>query len=185
MNQLLQRVVTNIIKKAPAVKDTYELVGEMLEFPLVDTNSLIDMLELDRTVVNGFSWAIANFKDLKLGPFDTSKYFSIIPSIKKCIAQIKDDSNETRRCVIHFPEEHCFQSIQFLVRENTVNVVCFMRSCNAIKNLPYDIWLCSFLADIFGKHYEDVTGERPYQANKIKMMFGSLHVFREDAKDVL
>jgi thymidylate synthase len=144
------------------------------------------VFSLDSSFEREFISAISNFEKKEVGPFLTEKYFLLIPELKMAMSQLFKDCEETRRCIINFPPEHCFQSIQFLLRGNTVHVVCYMRSCNAIKNLPYDMWLCSKLADMYVNLYEKISpfNERPYSYHSITMMFGSLHVFKEDVKDV-
>lgn len=178
---LLQRLV----KEGDEVKGTYEFVGVGLKTVPLDTDTIIDMFKLDTTMLDAFIKAISNFEPAKVGPYITEKYFLLIPDLKEAVTQLKLDCKESRRCVITFPKEHCFQSIQFLLRENTVRVVCFMRSCDAIKNLPYDLWLCSFLADMFAYYVEGAAiAARPYKQHRITMSFGSLHVYKEDLPNV-
>lgn len=174
------KLIENISKRGLEVNGTYELVGEKVEFAFANTESIMRMFDISEDFENEFLRSIYEFNKKAIGPYITEKYFMLIPSLKEAAVQLSEDCNETRRAVINFPKEHCFQSIQFLVRENTVNVVCYMRSCNAIKNLPYDAWLCYKLADIFAYEFSKTSGERPYEYHKVIMMFGSLHVFKED-----
>ena len=177
---MVKNMVEALIKMGNDVNGTYEFVGEIVVNRVLDTNSMIERYNLDKDVIDKFVWAITHFEEVMVGPYDTSKYLHLLPSIKKCLKHLKSDCYDTRRCVITFPSEHCFQSIQFLYRDNTINVICFMRSCDAIKNLAYDMWLCSFLGDVFKKHFEDVTGLKPHPVNRIVMTIGSLHVYKED-----
>ena len=179
-------LIERLKRGANEVNGTYEFVGKGLKTKLITTEEIIDMFKLDTVMLNDFIKAISNFEETKVGPYITEKYFLLIPDLKAAVSQLKLDCKESRRCVITFPKEHCFQSIQFLVRENTINVVCFMRSCDAIKNLPYDLWLCSFLADMFAKYMEDsaISNEKPYKFHSITMSFGSLHVYKEDLSNV-
>ena len=175
-----ESIVDLIIKQGDDVHGTYELKGHVISLKMQKTEDIVRRYSLDEDVLNAFCRATHCFNKIQAGPYDTSKYLHLFPALKKSVKHLAFDCKETRRCVIQFPEGHCFQSIQFLLRDNTVNVVCFMRSCDAIKNLPYDIWLCSYLADVFANYVEEVVGIRPYLAHNIKMMFGSLHVYKED-----
>ena len=177
-------LIDKIVREANEVNGTYELIGQVCKV-LGTTEEINEIFGISYDFEREFISAIAKFDDKQIGPYDTKKYFMLIPSIKESIIKLKDDCLETRRCVINFPNEHCFQTIQFMVRENTIHVVCYMRSCNVIKNLPHDIWICSKMADIFSKTLSNVTDEHPYKYHSITMMFGSLHIFKEDLNNVL
>lgn len=170
--------------QANEVKDTYEFT-ELVCNIFADTSVIKEIFEISDEFEREFVNAIATFKKTEIGPYITEKYFMLIPSLKEAMEHLMSDGLTTRKCVINFPKDHCFQSMQFLFRESTVRVVCYMRSCNAIKNLPHDIWICSLMADMFAKHLEDTTGIHPYSQHSITMMFGSLHVFKKELADVL
>ena len=182
-----QKIVEKIVKTGNEVNGTYELIAKGLTTKMMTTHDVIDILNLDSKQLDEFITAIMTFDHKVVGPYITEKYFMMIPDLKIAVSQLVRDNIDSRRCVIKFPSEHCFQSIQFLLRENTINVVCFMRSCDAIKNLPHDIWLCSFLADMFSYYITEtkIVEERPYKEYNISMFFGSLHIYKDDLKDVL
>lgn len=179
-----KKLLDSLNKSGNEVNGTYELTAEKVSISMCDTDTMKSVLGIDDAFEKEFTEAICTFKEKVIGPYITEKYFLLVPSLKEAVKQVVDDCNETRRAVITFPKEHCFQSIQFLLRENTINVVCFMRSCDAVKNLPYDAWLCSKLADMFGYYLHELTEESPYKYHKVTMMFGSLHMYKEDVKDV-
>lgn len=179
-----ENLIRKLQQEASEVNGTYEVIGETIQV-FGSTIAIKEIFGIDTEFEYQFLKSISTFDEVVIGPYDTSKYFNLIPTLKKEVGHILSDCLTTRRCVITFPPEHCFQSIQFLIRENTVNVVCYMRSCNVIKNLPHDIWICSQMADIFSSYVENLTNEKLYTVNKIKMMFGSLHVFKEEIPDVL
>ena len=182
------QLIDKIKREGFDVNGTYELIGKKVELAFMTTDRLKEMLDVDNEFEREFVEAISTFDSKKIGPYITSKYFTLIPSVKKAVKQMKIDCNETRRAVIKFPEEHCFQTIQFILRDNTVNVICYMRSCDAIKNFKYDAWLCSFLGDVFKHEFEKIMDDvdlAPYLYNKVTMFFGSLHAYKEDIKDVL
>lgn len=184
-NEEYKELINKITKQGLDVSGTYELSGVLLSIPTKTTEEIKDIFEITDKEAYDFVEAISTLQKKQMGPYDTSKYFSLIPGVKEAARQLVEDCVETRRCVVKFPTEHCFQDIQFLVRENTVQVICYMRSCNAIKNLPFDIWICSFLADVFKDSLNKVSGTHPYKYHTIKMIFGSLHVFQEDMQYVL
>lgn len=177
-------LVHSLKKSANEVNGTYEKIG-VVERIIGTTQYVKDVFGISDEFEYEFLEAISKFESKEIGPYITEKYFMLIPSLKEAIMQMKEDCVETRRCVIQFPAEHCFQSMQFMVRENTVHVICHMRSCDAVKNLPHDVWICSKMADIFVKYLNDLLGIHPYEYHAITMMFGSLHVFKEDVKNVL
>lgn len=174
-------LLSKIKREGNEVNDTYELIGEQVIISLASTSTICEILNIEREFQTQFTSALFNFDEVEIGPYITEKYLFMIPALKKAIKQLSIDCSESRRCVIQFPEEHCFQTIQFLLRENTVNVVCYMRSCDSVKNLPHDIWICSFLADLFARYAYETVGATPYKQHKIIMSFGSLHMFKEDA----
>lgn len=173
-------LVYKIMSQGANVGGTYEELGVKLDVKFRTTEEIAEMLDIDDDFVYDFLRAILANEEKQLGVYDTSKYLFIVPAVKKAIKQIVLDSEKTRRAVISFPEEHCFQTIQFIVRDKTVHVMCFMRSCDVVKNLRKDIWLCSWLADVFASHYKEVTGEELYDKHYINMMVGSLHVYQSD-----
>ena len=177
-----KHIITKLVREGNEVGETFEFIGETIELPPNSVRYILQGLCLDSEITDAFVEAICKFETKQVGPFSTDKYIFLVPAVKSAVAQIKEDCNETRRAVIQFPKEHCFQSIQFLLRDNTIHIVCSMRSCNAVKNLPYDIWLCYFLADMFSHYLHETTGIRPYPTYKLKMLIGSLHVFKKDVK---
>lgn len=174
-----------IAKRGDDVNGTYEMVGAKFNMMPMTTEGAKEMFEISDEFEKEFVEAICTFKEKTIGPYITEKYFNLVPGIKTAIKQFHDDCNETRRAVIMFPKEHCFQSIQFLLRDETINVVCFMRSCDAIKNLPYDAWLCHKLADMFAYSLQDSMKVNANKYHKVTMMFGSLHCYKKDLKNVL
>lgn len=183
-NEDYKELLDKIYKNGLDVKDTYELVGTQIDIMLTDTKTVKEIFNISDEFENEFIESICTFKEKNIGPYITEKYFILLPSLKVAVEQLKNDCSETRRAVITFPNEHCFQSIQFLLRENTINIVCFMRSCDAINNLPYDVWLCYKLADMFSYYMNETLEESPYKYHKLTMMFGSLHVYKKDITDV-
>lgn len=180
--QSLDGLRTEILKSGVLVGETYELVGKHIGF-FGTIDAVKREFEITDEFEKEFIGSICKFEPKNIGPYDTSKYFFLIPSLKEAVAQLKEDNYNTRRAVISFPKEHCFQSIQFLVRENTIKVVCFMRSCDVVKNFAHDVWLCYKLAEIFASYMEKTLEVSPYKCYSLDMMFGSLHMYLGDAVD--
>lgn len=177
-------LLEKIFKVGLDVNDTFEITGEKVDVMLADTDTIKDIFKVSDEFEHEFLESICKFNNKTIGPYITEKYFNLVPSLKVASEQFKKDCIETRRAVITFPKEHCFQSIQFLFRDNTINIVCYMRSCDAIKNLPYDVWLCHKLADMLSYYLTDLLGVHPYKRHKLTMMFGSLHAYKEDVEHV-
>lgn len=179
--QHYNELIEEIKKSGDEVVNTLEVCGATC-FTSSTTKEIKEMFGISDEFESEFMNAISTFEKKSIGPYITEKYFHILPGIKEAFKHMFHDCYKTRRFVVDFPEDHCFRSVQFLFRDNTINVVCFMRSCDAIKNLPYDMWLCSVMADIVSHYIERYTDRRPYDYHFIKMMFGSLHVYKEDIK---
>lgn len=178
-----KELVNAIIKVGNEANNAYELIGECVSIPLASSDTVASIFDISDSFIKEFSEALHSIGHKeKIGPYIMDKYIFIIPAIKSAIKRFLDDCDETRRCIVKFPHEHCFQSVQFLLRENTVNVVCYMRSCDAIKNLPHDAWLCSYMADILAESLNKCYNITPYKNHRVTMMFGSLHVYKEDVK---
>jgi len=75
------------------------------------------------------------------------------------VRQLLRHDRETRRAVLYFndalshlapdcPDAACAASLQFLIRDNTLDVVLCMRSNDVIWGLPYDVFLFSFLQEM-------------------------------------
>ena len=176
----IESLITKIVREGALVNGTYELNSQTISTVLMDTKTIREIFGISKDFEDEFKDAINNFKYKHLGPYDTEKYLFLLPKLKEAVTYLASDCLESRRCTIVFPQEHCFQSIQFLLRENTIHVVCFMRSCNALKNLTHDLWICSLLADYFAFYTSEMFDIHPYKQHKITMTIGSLHTFLED-----
>lgn len=112
--------------------------------------------------------------------YDSMHYVFLKDEVKRAGAQFTDDCVLTRRAVISFPATHCFENIQVMARDGDAVITVNMRSCNAYANLASDLYLAYLLA---AEAYSG-TIWNPKEVTMIAN-FGSLHVFREDAKNVL
>ena len=174
-------LVLKIIKKGHDLMWTYELVGESLHFEGLCLEDMFDTYGLDHDEAIDFIVSVSNFVSKQIGPYDTSKYFNLISGTNTACDQFTIDGIDTRKAIVSFPPEHCFQSIQFLVRGGKIVIVCNMRSCDATKNLLFDVYICMGLANIVSKR---LFGKINLGPTDVYMNFGSLHVFKE-ASNVL
>lgn len=110
--------------------------------------------------------------------YDSQHYLFLNDEIKKVREQFREDCVATRRAVFAFPSTHCFDSIQILVRDGEVIITINMRSCNAYKNLACDLFLAQRLA-------LEATNEIATKGVHLIANIGSLHLFKEDIKNVL
>ena len=111
--------------------------------------------------------------------YDSKYYLFLKRELEYVKGEFKHDCVATRRAVFQFPGTHCFDSIQVLIRDGGVIVTVNMRSCNAYKNLMCDIFLAQRLA------VEAVEGLKLKGDMHIIVNIGSLHLFKEDIKNVL
>ena len=110
--------------------------------------------------------------------YDSNHYTFLKDAVDKARTQFNSDCVETRRAVIQFPENHCFETIQVLVRDKHVIIATNMRSCNAYKNLMNDAYLAYMMAMGVAHGFE-------IERCSMTMSIGSLHLFEEDFKYVL
>ena len=129
--------------------------------------------------VNALRRAISSRDNSFISATYESKYYTFLyDAIKSVREQFTVDCVETRRAVIQFPEMHCFESIQIIVRGKHLIITTNMRSCNAYKNLMNDAYLAYRVAQkvVAGFGIEECT---------MTMNIGSLHIFEEDVDNVL
>lgn len=170
-------MVDGILRNGYPRLSTYEIVGQTVKTSL-SFDELIDVFSVPRDVVNDFFTALIAHEKVNIGPYDTSQYLFIESALRKAIIQFDLDSVLTRRCIVQFPIYHCFQSIQFLVNSNCLNVICQMRSCNAVDNLPMDMIIVASLGNKVVEHLKKRFG-LCIQHQEIYMQIGSLHVFKK------
>lgn len=167
-------LLSEIVNKGYDLHDTFELVDAEVEFEDTKISDMFAKFGLDINMASEFLVAVRNLKCKQIGPYDTSKYFEAFDLTNIAYIQFESDNINTRRSVVQFPKEHCFESVQFIHRDGVLHVICNMRSCNAIDNLLFDAYICLCMAHIIrwklSKKTTSVT---------LHMHFGSLHVFKK------
>jgi thymidylate kinase len=159
------------------VNNTLEFVNFTSIFDEITTAEIIKTFDLDASLVLNFEYDVRNKTNGVYGPYKMEKYHDIFDKLHDAMKHLIDDNIQTRRCIIQFDKEHCFQNIQFLVRDNKLKVICNMRSCNAIDNYKPDIYICSILADEFKNEYIRLFHKSLNNSHEICMNIGSFHMF--------
>lgn len=105
-----------------------------------------------------------------------------INQIQNVINNLKINSN-SRRAVIqlfeakdiekHYLEIPCTTNLQFLVREDQVHLIVSMRSNDAYKGLPHDIFCFTMLQEIIARSLNREIGN-------YRHFVGSMHLYRQD-----
>ena len=162
------------------VNDTKEVINHCSAFSKITTAEILKTFNLDLSLTMNFEYDVRNKIINNYGPYHMEKYHDIFDKLHVAINHLIDDNINTRRCVIQFDNEHCFETIQFLIRKNKLIVVCNMRSCNARDNFKADIYICSLLADEFKNTYAKMFHSTLEQTHDIIMNIGSFHIFEKE-----
>ena len=129
------------------------------------------------------------------GLYKSKEYFDIFKQVKDFCKKIENGDQQevytelvtSRRLVHLFKPEHCFTSIQFLVRPriedpfiDEVIVIANMRSCNCADNLFTDWLICYTLGEMvrcaFMCAFPDFLIA---EGIDLVMNVGSLHIFKD------
>lgn len=178
-----KKLQADIVNEGELVRGTYEFANTrivMTEIPS-DYQSFFEKAGASIKEVGDLVKAITDGDDNHITEiYDSKHYTFLLKEIYGAFKHFVDDSYQTRRAVIAFPASHCFDSIQVLLRDNGIIITVNMRSCNAYKNLANDAFLV-YLLVTFG-----LRSLLRKQGNVSMIMnIGSLHVFKEDVKNVL
>jgi thymidylate kinase len=179
INKLIaDRALRQLAEKGRRVNDTIELISYSAVFANITTQEIKNTFEIDSDLFRNFKYDVDNKIDTKYGSYQINKYFGLFNRLYSAMEYLKTDNIYTRRCIISFENEHCFQNIQFIIRNNKLVVVCNMRSCNIVDNYQNDIMICSLLADAFKEEFHKYDKEyKLEQQHDIIMNIGSLHIF--------
>lgn len=166
------------------INNTKEIINDVTEFEDITTAEILNTFNLDKTFTMNFEYDVKNKTEGKYGPYDMKYYHDIFDKLESAIDLLVTDNINTRRCIIQFDKDHCFQYIQFLIRDNKLTVICNMRSCNVEDNYKSDIFICSILADKLKEIYANKFRTTLHQTHDIIMNVGSLHAFiKEENKN--
>lgn len=175
----LKSLESKILTFGIETSSTRELIGERVVVSNGGYDEIAKSYAADGNIVLKLLYCSIAKKVTKAGPFLTHHYFDMFKQLSGICNYIKGSMNdqpevlESRQFIIKFEPKHCFQSMQFLLRGDTVYIISNMRSCNFKKNLLYDVLLSALCANMV---------KQIVQAKGICviMNIGSLHIFKED-----
>lgn len=99
---------------------------------------------------------------------------------------------ETRRAYINIWRERpgpskdlpCTTGLQFIVRDNVLNLVAYMRSQDAVWGMPYDIFTFSAIAKYMQLYLYEVQNV-PVSIGKLHVNVGSFHIYERHWEDAI
>lgn len=164
----IRSMLNELGKAVVVVGNTMEVTGVMFTLENVKKKHIIKGFKIHPLNAEDFMNMVKGKTFDNIFGYISHEYQSQYEALDmRVIPMIQKDPN-TRQAVLIFESAHCFQSIQFLKRGDTVKVVCFMRSCDIEQKLPYDMLFLHMLGKKVAKAVgcENVT---------ISVAFGSLH----------
>lgn len=171
-------MMNDVRQQGEPVNDTVEVIGSSSVFLNITTDEIKNTFDIDVDLFNMFKYEVVNKIDTRHGAYVIKRYFRLFEALQKAMSVLETDNLFTRRCVIKFDNAHCFQNIQFMIRNHKLVVICNMRSCNMIDNYENDILICSLLADAFKEELRKYNNKYEIeQGSNIIMQIGSLHYF--------
>ena len=179
-NTYAQKVIRQVNQKGTYVNGTNEIVGFTDKLIISDSfwskrsGADVEGMQLF------FEEVLSRNEKCHFGPYDSMYYTFLVDEILSASAQFVIDGPNTRRAIITFPREHCFTSIQLLVRPGTFNdpghkcsVLVSMRSCNVIDNFANDLYLAYLISQEVLKHgFGTLHG---IKTDSMRVNIGSLH----------
>lgn len=86
--------------------------------------------------------------------------------------------NQPRHCYPENKDFPCTVYSQFFIRDNTLTMTTYQRSCDIIKGFSYDVpWNCFFMNIVFSKLQETMPG---LVLGSFTHVIGSLHLYQKD-----
>ena len=170
------------------VGKTLEAQNVVLSFTSVTRDDFKGLPFVDDEFLQSFENFILKGDDSGKFPpnYDISRYYDVFYNLENMLIDIGfADAEElftSRRYVIEFPKEHCFQSIVFLFRHDR-KIVCsvMMRSCDAYSNFLYDLFIAYMLAvSIKNKLLEQENFFVKIVRIDITFFITSFHVYLKD-----
>lgn len=169
--------IEELIMNGYKTKETYETTAIMLEFKNM-CYSMLEQLGSDIYLVhNMMEKAHTGDKQSKIGPYEVLHYIDLATQLNELSSSIYLDNIESRQFVIKFPSIHCFQTIQFIIREDKLLAIANMRSCNFKSHLLLDIALTFYCA----KYIQTKLALKEIctiNSIDVIMNIGSLHIFK-------
>lgn len=110
-------------------------------------------------------------------------------AIDRVVATLTKDP-DSRQAVVHYNQpRHCYPEnkdfpctmySQFFIRNNTLSMTTYQRSCDIIKGFSYDVpWNCSFMKMVHEKLSQSML---ELKLGAFTHSIGSLHLYEKDAE---
>ena len=185
INEIFNRIANEDVRLTNEyeTRDTLEVVATRWELVDVIAGSFYEA-GVDKHMFQAFIEMVTRPDHVEMiGPFVIDDYVDAFVQLGRLIESITVENIESRQHIITFPKLHCFTSIQFMLRDYTVDAICTMRSCNALKNFMNDACLTTLMANMVLHYVRDSYIMDARKVNVI-MQIGSLHLFKSDLKKV-
>ena len=144
---------------------------DFIEYYIPDYRQYSDDPEAHPCVTNG-AYGPRIFGNETKKQFDTVKdLLSKKPSSRQAVIQIfdREDIAEAHKDV------PCTCILQFMVRDDKLNLIVYMRSNDAFKGLPHDIFSFTMMQEIMSRSLN-------FELGTYKHIVGSLHLYDSDRK---
>ena len=112
-----------------------------------------------------------------------NRLFGELNQITSCIAKLREDKSSRRACAtiwqpadatIPSKDIPCTFAIQFLIRNDKLNMITFMRSQSAVFVLPYDVFFFTILQELIAAILDVGLGTYYHTS-------GSVHFYRSES----
>lgn len=161
--------------------NTKELCGVAFMLDHVNTNDFSHKAQINaRGIITQCEANIkgvehGGYKNICIDGYIIDKYVDMVKQFLDVLPRFTKEDKLTRQATIVFEQMHCFQSIQFLIRNNEMYAMVFMRSCDFDKKFETDMCLvCSLIEALDGYLMIKGITSGPMEHN-ITALIGSLH----------
>ncbi|MCX7924110.1 MAG: hypothetical protein N3B21_19190 [Clostridia bacterium] len=176
IKQILKDIETGIMKFETST--TFEMMGAHYRFREMDTETFKAIgLNYDE-IMQIIKYACYG-EITSVGPYLIKDYVDMFKQLDNISDNLTEVDLETRQMVITFPTLHCFQNIQFLLRNNDMYVMVNMRSCNFKVNFLKDMYLSYYCGLNIANQLKLIRGCTINHIHVI-MNIGSLHIYKKE-----
>ena len=157
---------------------TIEMLGVSFKLQYNNINEIMADDELIETQAFGL---LQNYYDSNeiydVTLYDPDKYYEYFTEALKGIELSQDKRIDSRQMIVHFEQLHCFETLQFLIRQDNLYIFCNMRSCDFKNNFAEDVLLICLLSNMIREVLREQT---EIDLNTIYLGFNiaSLHIYK-------